>query len=149
MPDLWKTEQILRTSPVKEISVRRLRAVAPHEHRAVQITLSPNPGTPAGTLLREAIHHADILTDEPPHEEDLVCRARAARDYHDAMRAAGDDEQQRQEWATRLANALASDYRLSSIDDAIEICQDMLAWESEREAAERWLNETNAIVEER
>lgn len=148
MPDLWKTEQILRTSPVKEISVRRLRAVAPHEHRAVQITLSPYPGAPAGTLLREAIHHADILTDEPPHEEDLVCRAFAARDYHNAMLAAGDDEQQREEWATRLSNLIASDYRLSSIDDAIEICDDVASWKADREAAERWLNETNAIVQE-
>jgi hypothetical protein len=149
MSDLYKSETILRQTPVKEISVRRLRAIAPHEHRAVQITISPLPGSPAGTLLREAIYHADILTDEPPHEEDLVCLARRVVNYHDAMRAAGDDEQQRNEWATRLANALASDFRLTSIDDAIDVCEDIDEWKSQRDAAERWLNDVNAVVEER
>lgn len=145
---LWTSEtKLLPTPVVQSITVRRLRAVAPHEHRAVQITLSPYPGARAGTLLREAINHADVLTMEPPHDNELVKLARAALDAHNMLETT-EHPVEREDLINRISKALNSDFRLQDIETAIEISEAMNWHEQACLNAEIWLNENNAIVQE-
>lgn len=137
----------LRSPAVPSVTVRRLRAVAPHEHRAVTITVNMDVGNAAGTILQQVIEHADTLTEDQPHSNDLVAIAKEILRYVEANRSAIDngDDQSHDAFAKLMQESL---WRISSEEDAVKVLQEHRAWVQRRKNAECFLNGINGYIEE-